>query len=143
VKPWISSVARLSILLVCVLALYRLFPVVTEQLRGLEACPLLGPVPVCYLVFIGYIAIGLSVILAPSRSGWIFMFGWLQVFLFALLGTSQELLGRPTCPRSASDVPLCFFSLAIASALFAVFILARRTALTNLDSVDSLTNTGK
>jgi hypothetical protein len=125
VKLWVSRLARLSILLVCVLALYRLFPVVAEQIRGLEACPLLGPVPACYLVFVGYIAIGVSVVLEPLRSGWIFLSGWLPVFLFALSGTSLELLGRPTCPRSDSDVPLCFFSLAIASALLAAFILAR------------------
>jgi hypothetical protein len=117
--------ARLSILLVCVLALYGLFPVVAEQIRGLDACPLLGPVPACYLVFVGYIAIGVSVVLEPLRSGWIFLSGWLPVFLFALSGTSLELLARSTCPRSDSDVPLCFFSLAIASALLAAFILAR------------------
>jgi len=90
---------------------------------------MLGPVPACYLVFVGYIAIGVSVVLEPLRSGWIFVSGWLPVFLFALSGSSLELLGRPTCPRSAADVPLCFFSLAIASTLLAVFILARRTAL--------------
>jgi len=87
---------------------------------------MLGPVPACYLVFAGYIAIGVSVALEPLRSGWIFLSGWLPVFLFALSGASLELLGRPTCPRSDSDVPLCFFSLAIASALLAAFILARR-----------------
>ncbi|MFV1998656.1 MAG: hypothetical protein ACC641_11690 [Acidiferrobacterales bacterium] len=125
-KLWVSRLARLSILLVCVLALYRLFPVVADQLRGLDACPMLGPVPACYPVFFGYIAIALSVALDPLRSGWIFLSGWLPVCLFALSGTSLELLGRPTCPRSASNVPLCFFSLAIASALLAVFILARR-----------------
>jgi len=130
VKLWVLRLARLSILLVCVLALYRLFPVVAEQLRGLEACPLLGPVPACYLVFAGYIAMGVSVVLQPLRSGWLFLSGWLPVFLFALTGTSLELLGRPTCPRSAADVPLCFFSLAIASVLLAAFILARRTSLT-------------
>jgi len=64
--------------------------------------------------------------LEPLRSGWLFLSGWLPVFLFALSGTSLELLGRPTCPRSESDVPLCFFSLAIASGLLAAFILARR-----------------
>jgi len=125
VKFWISKLARLSILLVSVLAIYRLFPVVAEQISGLEACPLLGPVPACYPVFVGYLAIGLSVVLVPLRSGWIFLSGWLPVFLFALAGSSLELLGRPTCPRSDSDVPLCFFSLAIASALLAAFILAR------------------
>jgi len=128
VKLWVSGLARLSILLVSVLALYRLFPVVADQLRGLDACPMLGPVPACYLVFIGYIAIGVSVVLEPLRSLWIFLSGWLPVFLFALTGTSLELLGQPTCPRSDSDIPLCFFSLAIASALFAVFFLARQTS---------------
>jgi len=114
---------------VSVLALYRLFPVVADQLKGQEACPMLGPVPACYLVFVGYIAIGVSVVLEPLRSGWVFLSGWLPVFLFALSGTSMELLGQPTCPRSASDVPLCFFSLVIASSLFVAFIFARRTGV--------------
>jgi len=86
VKLWVSRLARLSILLVSVLALYRLFPVVVDQLNGLDACPMLGPVPACYLVFIGYIAIGVAVILEPLRSLWIFLSGWLPVFLFALTG---------------------------------------------------------
>jgi len=71
---------------------------VADQLSGLDACPLLGPVPACYLVFIGYIAIGVAVILEPLRSLWIFLAGWLPVFLFALTGTSLELLGQPVIP---------------------------------------------
>ena len=115
--------------MVSALALYRLFPVVADQLRGLETCPMLGPVPACYLVFVGYIAIGVSVVLEPLRSGWVFLSGWLPVFLFALFGTSMELLGQPTCPRSDSGVPLCFFSLAIASSLFVAFFISRRTGV--------------
>ncbi len=128
-KLWVSRLARVSILVVSMLALYRLFPVAANQLKGLEACPMLGPVPACYLVFVGYIAIGVSVVLEPLRSGWVFLSGWLPVFLFALLGTSMELLGQPTCPRSASDEPLCFFSLVIASSMFVAFFFSRRTGV--------------
>jgi len=118
VKLWVSRLARVCILVVSVLALYRLFPVVADQLKGLETCPMLGPVPACYLVFVGYIAIGVSVVLEPLRSGWVFLSGWLPVFLFALLGTSMGTIGDFNGIAGATHLPSQRFRCAV------VFFLA-------------------
>ncbi|MBE9560985.1 MAG: hypothetical protein IMF15_09360 [Proteobacteria bacterium] len=122
----LSVFIRLSIFLVCTFALHKMMPVISRQWQGIEACPALGPLPVCYLVFACYSIIAVSVILAPTRTGWMFLLGWLPVFLLALSGTLLELMGQPTCPRTNLDIPLCFFSLAIACVLFAGFILIRK-----------------
>jgi hypothetical protein len=124
-----SEIIRLSIALTCTLVLYKMMPVISRQWQGVEACPALGLLPACYLVFTGYTIILLSMMLTPVRNSWMFLLGWLPVFLMALSGTSLELLGQPTCPRTNLDIPLCFFSLAIACILFAAFKRARQLSV--------------
>ncbi len=121
-----SRLARIGIFLVSAVVLYGLGPIVAKEWSGFDACPSLGPLPACYLVFAGYSAIAFSVLLEPLRSGWIFFAGWFPVFLLALVGTSLELMGRHTCPQTDAGIPLCFFSLAFAIVLAGAFLLARR-----------------
>jgi hypothetical protein len=120
------------------LALYKMMPVISRQWQGIEACPALGILPACYLVFTGYSIILFSVMLSitpgSTHSSWMFLMGWLPVFLMALSGTSLELLGQPTCPRTKLDIPLCFFSLAIACTLLASFMLAQKLSPATKDA---------
>lgn len=125
-KPTVPGFARVSILMVCVWVLYRLWPVVSAQWQGHEACPMLLFIPACYLVFAGYSATGLAVAIHPKRLVGLFFLGWVPVFLLALTGTLSELLGWEVCPHSDTDVPLCFYSLGVASFVFGVYLLIRR-----------------
>ena len=117
---------RLLIFVTCAMALFGLTPVVMNQWQGLNACPALGPLPACYLVFVGYLAVALSVMSKPAYRNWLFYSGWAPVFLLAFSGTAFELSGRVTCPRNTADVPMCFYSLTIATGLLVAYLLARR-----------------
>ncbi len=119
-----ARLARLSIAVICAFALYKLSGVISQHIQG-NACPMLGPVPACYLVFLGYAAMLLAVAFNPLRTLWLFFAGWGPVFFLALSGTVLELFSKPTCPRTDSDTPMCFLSLGVASFLIVIFFTAR------------------
>ena len=122
--PWL---ARLVILGVAAMALYRLLPVVLSQWQGTKPCPAAGPIPACYIVGLGYAVMGIAALVGPARAGWLFLTGWLPVFLLALSGTALELAGQPTCPLTPSGTPLCYYSLAITGLiLLPAFLITRR-----------------
>ena len=53
---------------------------------------MLGPVPACIVVFLGYLLILLSAIfLTKSASKKLFYVGWTPVFLLALMGVIAEI----------------------------------------------------
>ena len=120
---------RIAISIVAIIVLYGLAPVITNEWRGLDACPKLGPLPACYLVAVCYFAIGVASLAAPRRLTWLFAMGWLPVFGLAFSGTSLEIFGRPTCPATSAGVPMCYFSLAIALVLLVAFLFVRRGTL--------------
>lgn len=124
--PWLGRVVILGI---AAMALYRLFPVILAEWQGTQPCPAVGPIPACYVVGVGYAAMGVAALVGLTRVGWLFLIGWLPVFLLALSGTTLELAGRPTCPLTPSGTPMCYFSLAIAGLiLLPAFFVARRTS---------------
>ena len=108
------------------MVLYRLSPVVADKWQGLDSCPDIGPLPACYLVGLCYAAMALAALAAPRRLFWLFIAGWVPVFLLALGGTTLELSGRPTCPPSPTGLPMCYFSLAIACLLLPAFLASLR-----------------
>ena len=116
----------LIIAAICIFALYKLVGVISQHMQG-YACPMLGPVPACYLVFLGYAAMLFAVAFNPFRTLWLFLAGWAPVFFLAMSGTALELFSKPTCPRTESGTPMCFFSLGVASLLIVIFIIARRS----------------
>ena len=64
---------------------------------------------------------GVAALFARRRMVLIFMAGWIPVVLLALVGTALELNGTTTCPKTTSGTPLCFYSLAAAFTLFALY----------------------
>ncbi len=122
---WFGWTLRLGIVVVASWVLAGLAPLILDELRGIDACPMLGPIPACYLVGCGYFAMAVAVIFSPRRLTALFLLGWVPVFLLALSGSTLEILGRPTCPTSPSGAPLCYFSLAVASLLLLAFLFGR------------------
>lgn len=100
------------------LALYgavAAFSISERHMSGVEDCPFLGPVPACYVVLAGYSVMLLSV-LRPMK--WLFLVGWLPVFLLATAGVTSELFSdQPVCPRTAGGIPKCYFSFALSGTL--------------------------
>lgn len=123
----LSWIARVAIFGLAIVVIYGLVPIVVAEWQGYDACPKVGPIPACYLVSVAYAAIGISALVEPRLLTWLFLAGWLPVFLLAASGTTLELFGRKTCPETAAGTPICYYSLTIALILLPVFFFARST----------------
>ena len=100
-------------------------PIAYRHATGTEMCPMLGPVPACYVVLLGYTVAGASVFLRARFRTPVFVAGWLPVFALALMASSLEVLGNEVCPKGGNNIPTCFFSLALATSLIAAFLVER------------------
>ena len=104
------SLAGWLILLVAAFGTAAVTLISWKHLTGQKRCPSIGPVPICYLVFAGYVAILVSVF---TRSPTLFLGGLISVFAFAAAGTFVELiLKKEVCPRTSGGIPQCYFSFA-------------------------------
>ena len=54
---------------------------------------------------------------------WLFLVGVTPVILLAALGTTLEVIGKPTCPLSDNGLPLCYVSLAIGCSILVTYLL--------------------
>lgn len=102
-----------------------------DHLRHGEICPMLGPIPACIIVFLGYLFIVLSAaFLKRTAAKKLFYIGWTPVFLLALMGVILELTKGKVCPPGTFGVPQCFFSLAMALLCLGLFKFSSKTAST-------------
>ncbi len=120
----LSRILRLCLAGFSVYVLSGLIPISFAHLQTGVVCPMLGPLPACYLVSACYAAMGLADVLWNKRLNGLFFAGAAPVILLALIGTSLELSGRPTCPRSETGLPLCYLSLIAGIMMLVVFLFA-------------------
>lgn len=99
-------------------------PVVTEHLRG-NACPQIGPVPLCFVVLSAYGLVAVSSLFKARPRTVLFVIGWVLLFGLAMTGSSLELMGGDTCPQTRSGIPTCFISLFLTLLLAGAFIFGR------------------
>ncbi len=93
-----------------------------EHIQHGEVCPMLGPVPACIIVFLGYLAVFLAaVFIQKPWAKKLFYTGWTPVFLLAFIGVGLELIKGQTCPPGPAGIPQCFFSLAMITACWLMF----------------------
>ncbi|MEP5632058.1 MAG: hypothetical protein ABJP79_09265 [Tateyamaria sp.] len=119
---WVSRLLRVGVLLACLAVLSGIVPISLTHFRTGNACPDLGPIPACYVVSFAYLAMAIAVSIGWNRLKWLFFVGAAPVILLAVAGTTLELFGRPTCPRSDSGWPLCYTSLMIGASLLIAFL---------------------
>lgn len=92
-----------------------------------EICPVLGPIPACYIVALGYGAVFVSTVFKNSKwSRPVFFIGWSPVAGLALFGVVLELIGQDICPPGALGIPQCFYSFLMAIICLALFLTYRR-----------------
>ena len=101
-----------------------IIPISITHFHTCDACPVIGPIPACYMVSACYAAMGVASLLWTKPLKWLFFAGATPVILLALVGTSLELMGRPTCPVSETGTPLCFYSLAVGLSMLILFLVA-------------------
>lgn len=96
-----------------------------------EICPMIGPVPACIIVFMGYFMVFVAALMIDKNwSRRIFYMGWTPVFLLALMGVIFELTRGQICPPGPAGIPQCFISLAMAGLCWLLFRRARRKSAT-------------
>ena len=100
-----------------------------RQFMGQSHCPQFGSAPICYVLLVCFTAVLASALAGETLRKWLFWPGWIGVFAAAALGSSMELAGHVTCPRSGTGVPTCYFSLANSIAILALYIFSRRGSL--------------
>ena len=130
----INILARIALIILAGLGtLAGLRLTITHMQQG-EICPMLGPVPACIIVFLGYLCVLLSALfIKKGFTKRLFYIGWTPVFLLALMGVIVELgvmLGLVTnhiCPIGAYGIPQCFFSFAMVLICLGLFRLALKT----------------
>ena len=90
-----------------------------------DVCPMLGPVPACYLVFVGYVLAAIAPWIPVSLGRPAFWIGWTPVAALATFGVVLELTQGDVCPK-AGGVPQCFYSFGLAALVLLFWILHRR-----------------
>lgn len=100
-------------------------PIAYRHAIGIETCPMLGPVPACYVVLLGYSLAAVSVFLRIGVRTPLFIAGWIPVFGLAVMASGLEVLGNDVCPRGAYNIPTCYYSLALTTSLLAAFLFER------------------
>ena len=112
-----KSSLRAVIAVLAFIGLAGVLPVSYSELSTQTACPHLGFIPACHIVTLAYAIVLLTAVHSRIWKTWLFVLGWLPIFLLALAGTTLELLGNGTCPETAGGIPKCYFSLGLAIAL--------------------------
>lgn len=117
-----NKIARVALLGLAGLGMFAGTKLSLEHIQHGEVCPMLGPVPACTIVFLGYLGVVLAALfLKQSFSKKLFYIGWIPVFLLALIGVGLELTKGHVCPPGAMGIPQCFFSLAMALICLGLF----------------------
>ena len=97
---------------------------------GEASCPMIGSLPACYIILIGYSLIVLSMYPLVQKALVLFVIGWAPVVLLALTGVVGELTGVLQCPHLENGTPQCYISaaLALTIGLLAWFLFRVKTA---------------
>jgi len=99
-----------------------------DHLKTGEVCPVLGPIPACYIVLFGYLCVFLTAIFyRKAKVNVLFYIGWMPVLVLAFSGVVMELTRGEICPAGPAEIPQCFFSLAMAIAAWILFRITRRS----------------
>jgi hypothetical protein len=121
----LTHILRVGLLFISLVVLTEIVPISVTQFQTGDACPSIGPIPACYLVTACYAAIGISATFWFRPKDLLFAFGAVPVIGLALIGTTSELFGIPTCPRSESGFPLCYTSLMIGMSVTLLYVTVR------------------
>lgn len=126
---WTNRLLQSTLLLIAAFGTIAGLRLSLSHLQVGEICPVLGSVPACIIVFIGYLLVLIAAIFYKTKwSPILFYIGWSPVFLLALFGVIFELTQGNICPPGPIGIPQCFISLALASIAWLLFFVIRRSA---------------
>ncbi len=101
---------------------------------GEAACPMMGSLPACYIILIGYSLIVLSMYPRLQKAFVLFLIGWVPVAMLALTGVVGELTDVLQCPHLENGIPQCYLSAALALFIGLLTWLLFKIQAANVDS---------
>ncbi len=101
---------------------------------GETSCPMIGSLPACYIILIGYSLIVLSMYPRLQKASALFLVGWVPVVLLALTGVVGELTDVLQCPHLENGIPQCYLSAALALFIGLLTWLLFKIQAANVDS---------
>jgi len=127
----IHIIPRLALVVIAGFGTWAGLTLSIEHMQHGEICPMLGPIPACFIVFLGYLSVVLAALFVKkSFAERLFYIGWTPVFLLALMGVILELTKGHICPPGAYGIPQCFFSLTMALVCLGLLKLTLKTVKT-------------
>ena len=128
----INLFARIALIILAGLGTFAGLRLSITHIQQGEICPVLGPIPACIIVFLGYLCVVLAAFFIKKPfTKRLFYIGWTPVFLLALMGVILELTQGHICPPGAYGIPQCFFSFAMALICLGLFKLALKAPRTS------------
>ncbi|MEE8254794.1 MAG: hypothetical protein V3S58_04225 [Nitrosomonadaceae bacterium] len=101
---------------------------------GEASCPMIGSLPACYIILIGYSLIVLSMYPRLQKAFVLFLIGWVPVAMLALTGVVGELTDVLQCPHLENGIPQCYLSAALALFIGLLTWLLFKIQAANVDS---------
>jgi len=101
---------------------------------GEASCPMLGSLPACYIILIGYSFVVFSMYPHLQKASVLFLIGWIPVVILALTGVVGELTDVLQCPHLENGTPQCYLSAALALFIGLLTWLLFKIQAANVDS---------
>ncbi|MFT5396796.1 MAG: hypothetical protein ACI85N_002002 [Gammaproteobacteria bacterium] len=108
-----GSLIRITIIALVALGLWGVGGISFTHWAGERPCPTIGLIPACYIIFVGYGLVLLSMYPNLKKSLEVFLIGWIPVITLALVGVIGEITSTLHCPLSEVGIPKCYFSAAL------------------------------
>lgn len=119
------KIPRIILNLLLILATVQSGILSLDQFQHPGACPSIGPVPACYLVFGSFL---LALIGSLGRYNTAFYIGLGFPTLLAAYASVGEIFGFVECPQTASGIPMCYLSLSLCVACWIFRCFAQKKA---------------
>lgn len=121
---------RVALIALIVIGLWSSARLSYRQHQSGEACPILGPVPACYIALAGYVMMSIAVAVTITRMdwnlSWVFWLGLATAGGLALLGSAMELVKGDVCPKAYGWLPMCYVSLAFSAVIGILYAVVTR-----------------
>ena len=124
-KSTFSKICFFTTIALALIGLIGVIPVSYKTFTAVKMCPMIGVIPACYIVTVGYFLVFLSCLLKKNI---LFYIGWSPVFLLATIGSVSEIFGKDVCPKTATGIPMCYFSLFFATIVALTFYGWKKTS---------------
>jgi hypothetical protein len=93
-----GSLIRITIIALVALGFWGVGGISFTHWAGETPCPTIGLIPACYIIFVGYGLVLLSMYPNLKKSLGVFLIGWVPVITLALVGVIGEITSTLHCP---------------------------------------------